>query len=82
MTTAAAVSPENGAVEAPPAWEPIKVYPVEVEDGAIKVAANGFRDSFRGQFTCFDQELSRTAPKLAFAARFAALWCFSSHWMI
>ncbi len=29
----------NGAVEAPPAWEPIKTYPVEVEDGVIAVSA-------------------------------------------
>lgn len=30
---------DNGAVEAPPAWEPIKVFPIEVEDGAIAVSA-------------------------------------------
>lgn len=35
---------KDGAVEAPPAWEPIKVYPVEVEDGVIKVAVNGLQD--------------------------------------
>lgn len=30
----------DGSVEAPPAWEPIKVYPVRVEDGAVAIKAD------------------------------------------
>ena len=30
---------KDGGVEAPPAWEPIKTFPIEIEDGVIGVCA-------------------------------------------